>query len=176
MKIKAVIKACKARKNIHVVLTDDGKWMGDGATLWLMPEYMNIEKEGIFGMYDFSKSEQEKTAYTIEHAADTVIDFTEDDAQDAEILDIVLKINGVEYLPVKYEEGVCYIKTKYFEIFQDKPYTLKVKYTREQKPYIAVFEGLILVGLLAPCKIETKALGEKLKILSADISTKIKEG
>ena len=56
MKIKNVIKACKAHRTIQVISVKydigEEKWLGDGRSLWLMPEWMNCDKESIFGIYD----------------------------------------------------------------------------------------------------------------------------
>ena len=174
MKIKNVIKSCKARRTIQVVVVGSGdyleRWLGDGRSLWVMPEWMNCDQESIFGIYDFSETEQEKTEYILKSAKDVRLDFKDsEESGDVDLLGVVLNINGAEYRPIKTEEGVIYIEEKYFSIFADKQFSLKSKYMPDGSPYIAVYEGLLMIGIILPSKIETPALCDALGIMYYDM-------
>lgn len=178
MKIKNVIKACKAHRTIQVVYVRNGneeeKWLGDGRSLWLMPEYMNCDMDGIFGIYDFSEAEQEKTQYILKNARDVSFDFSDsEESGEVDLLGIILNVSGAEYRPIKTEEGVIYIEEKYFSIFTDKQFSLKLKRMQDKEPYIAVYEGLLLIGIILPSEIETPALADALAIMHANMKAKL---
>lgn len=178
MKIKNVIKSCKAHRTIQVISVKydigEEKWLGDGRSLWLMPEWMNCDKESIFGIYNFSEAEQGKTDYIIKDASSTSIDFKDsEETGEADILDLILCVRGTAYRPIKTEIGVIYMEEKYFDIFAGKPFSLKLKYMADKTPYIAVYEGMILIGIILPVKIETPILCETLAIIHGDMKAKM---
>lgn len=179
MKIKNVIKACKEHRTIQAVCIKydmgEEKWLGDGRSLWLMPEYMNVDMDSIFGIYDFSEAEQERTQYILKSANDVGFDFEDsEDGGEIDLLGIILNISGADIRPVKTEEGVIYIEEKYFNIFKDKQFSLKLKRMQDKEPYIAAYEGLLLIGIILPSKIETPALCDTLGIIHADMASKLR--
>lgn len=178
MKIKNVIKACKAHRTIQVVCVKydigEEEWLGDGRSLWLMPEWMNCDKESIFGIYDFSEAEQEKTDYIIKDASSVSIDFKDsEESGETDILDLILCVRGTDYRPIKTETGVIYMEEKYFDIFNNKSFSLKAKYMADNEPYIAVYEGLLLIGIILPAKIETPYLCGTLAVIHGDMKAKL---
>lgn len=175
MKIKNIIKACKDRTRIVAVYADGaGRWLGDGASLWLMPEYMSLEEEAIYSMYDFSDSLRGKMIYE-EIGAETVpVDIYDDTEKgDVEIMDIVLMLRGEAYRPIKSEGGIIYIKEDYFSIFNDESWSIYAKRTQEGKPYVCIYKGLIQIGMIMPCAVETAELLDMVSVIKADLEGKV---
>ena len=164
MKIKNVIKRCKKRRQIILIELNGEKWLGDGASLWLMPSFLDCSEEGIFGTFDFTEAERSKVAYFPKE--ESHIDIYSEDECDTEILDISIRdAKGNLIRPIVSETGILYIYESYFEIFSDKPYNLKIKYTNGKLPAIAVYEGIILIGIIMPYDAASKDLCDTLDIL-----------
>lgn len=177
MKIKNVIKACKQSRNIMVVtVAENERWLGDGSSLWLMPQYIPCTEDGIFGTFDFTESERGKMRYTLTDEKSIGINLADnDDLGEADILDLALTVNGGTYFPIKIESGIIYMKKRYFDIFTDKQFSLKIKLTRDKTPYIAVYEGFLLIGVILPANIETPELCDMLDIIHINMKSVLAE-
>lgn len=172
MKIKNVIKSCKKRRQIILIEHNGEKWLGDGASLWLMPSFLDCSEQGIFGTFDFTESERNKVAYIQKEKP--YIDIYSEDECETEIMDISIRDKkGELIIPLAFEQGIIYMKESYFDIFSEKPFVLKIKYTNGKLPAIAVYEGLILVGIIMPYDAASKDLCDTLDILHKNMKRKL---
>jgi len=167
MKIKNVIKKCKSHKTICVVYAGSDKWLGDGKSLFLMPEFMNVDMDALCGLYDFSETEQQKMVYVNKQYNDTIFNFNDDDDDEVEveILGIDLLIKGTAYCPIKTDDGIIYIDKSYFQIFDNGITALKKRVAKDGSFYIVIKEGFMLTGIIIPENLGSPKLKDTLKML-----------
>lgn len=172
MKIKEVIKNCKRHKCINVIYAEDGKWMGDGQAFFLMPKQLNLEKDNIALLYDFSESEQEKIIYSARNETDTAFNFYDDDETetDIRIADLSINLNGKRYQIIETDTGILAIDGKYLEVLTGHNMAIKKRETEDGTPYIVIKEGLILTGVIIPEKVMNDILKNLLIKMSETLS------
>ena len=148
------------------------KWIGDGGSLWLMPGYLDCSEDGIYGTFDFTDAERNKVAYIEEANAPSAM--YSDDETDADIMDIAIKDQkGGLLRPIKCESGILYMKESYFDIFTDKAFRLMIRDANGENPLIMVYEGLILIGAIAPYSAASVELCDSLEVLWRNMAAEL---
>ena len=156
MKIKQIESILKNSKNITVLNSAEGQWLGNGAAYYPVYNLPTLTKEHIFAMFDIPEDKRAKFFFTEAPTPDH-INFTDiDDCENAiKKLKIALDVNGYSVTLLETSQGLVCINRQLLKPFQGlrEGYELYERFSRKQGIYIAVKSGFSLVGIIMPLSI-----------------------
>lgn len=171
MKLSAIQQICKGAKRIEL-WSDSAthtQWISDGGAFYPLYNLPNLEAENVFVLFDIPEKKQEKIFY--EHKMKLPEAFCFHDCAECETaLDfgtISIYKKGRVLRPLKTSLGAIYINEKYLKPFADSENGVQLyeRCTAGGVPYVAVKEGILLVGIILPYDIVTKEFVEELKVI-----------
>lgn len=160
MKLNAVAGICKKIKAVTLMNDEDRQWVGDGYSMYLLPESLPyLSKESICTMLDIPVKQAASFMITEKDFPEAICTEDSDDTErdltwDADCRVLYLK---KDLLPLKTEEGkVYFIPTKALKPLEDcKVLRLQLRLTTsDERPYIVAKDGLFLVGVIMPQRTE----------------------
>lgn len=153
MKLKQIEAILKAEKTIIVSETSACQWLGNGSAFYPVYNLPKLTKDNIFTMFDITEEKRDKF-YFEERPLPPHINF--EDGDDSEQLlergAIAFYAQGRTLEPLKTSQGIAFINTRYLKPFSDidAGYELYERTTAQEKPYIAVKSGFMLLGIISP--------------------------
>ncbi len=165
MKLLEVVKICKKAGKIELARNGCDRWLGDGRAIYLVPEFLDIGRDNIFAVFDFTEKERENVSYVIRKGMDTGIDFSDycDSESDAEPMLVRISIGGTVFVPIKTDKGVVFVRAEYLRPFKDTTYTMSKREIKDGTPYIVIKEGMIVTAVIMPCKLDGYGVKDELK-------------
>lgn len=154
MKISKIAKLCRNTKLVCTTITEAGLWIGNSKATYFVPEFMNMDNDGIALAFGLDERQKEKVVFTN-------VDMNEFNLQDIDPAESLCVPIGFDFWedgnilrPYKTEAGVLCLAGDYLEPLQDKTEMREIylRYTKEGKPYFAVKVGMIIYAIIAPAK------------------------
>lgn len=154
MKISKIAKLCKDTKLVCMTSTEAGFWIGNGNAVYFVPEFTNMDCDGIALAFGIDEKKKEKIIFTN-------LDMSGFNMQDIEPSESLCEPMGINFWqegdilrPYKTEAGVLCLVGSYLEPLRDEMEAREVylRYTKDGKPYFAVKVGLMLYAIVMPAK------------------------
>lgn len=153
MKLKKIEQIIKAAKRIAVFESPECQWIGDGHSLYPIYDLPHLSQDEFFTLFDIPDSQRGKFIFTV---SELPSHFNFEDSDASELLlkreDFTLNIQGrtLEILPSQC--GLTFIDTKYLKPFSgtENGFDLAERISEDGMPYIAVKDGLFLIGIVLP--------------------------
>ncbi len=170
MKIKALASLCKQTKGIHLYEEgNDVQWIGDGYAMYPLYNMPILNKQNIFTIFDVPDSK--RNDYTFREAA-MPEGYSFSDIDDCErMLDhegIFITRMGVTLQPLRTSQGIVFIDTDYLKPVADIKDTIELyeRLTKSGRPYIAIKNGMLLVGIVQINDVIDKRFVEQMETLT----------
>jgi len=177
MKIKQIESILKSSKNITVLNSAEGQWLGNGAAYYPVYNLPRLTKEHIFAMFDIPEDKKSKFFFT-EASTPNHINFTDnDDCENAvKKLRLSLDVKGYSVTLLETSQGLVCINSQLLKPFQglSEGYELYERFSDKQGIYIAVKSGFVLMGIIMPLKIIEEKFVEELERVTELAYTSIK--
>lgn len=159
MKIKAIEQIIKAAKRIVVFEVNGCQWIGDGRAAYPLYDLPNLKNGEFFALFDIPDDKRSKF-YFKEQDKPEGIDFS-DNSEDERILAreyFAIMKNRSIYEPLPSIQGITFIEQRYLKPFKDEEdgIYLTERISADGRPYIAVKNGLFLLGIIIPSNIVNK--------------------
>ena len=155
MKITALAKLAKETKLISMMDGERGQWVNVGTATYPMDGMPRMDEENILAVLGVPM--EERSGYSVRRDAVNVlspimVDNLDDD-QGADLLDMLLSVNGETLRPLYTPQGMVCIREAERKPIADsaKTYTWHVR-MMGQTPLIVVKNGFQLIAILAPVK------------------------
>lgn len=154
MKISKIAKLCKDAKLVCMTSTEAGLWIGNGNAVYFVPEFTNMDCDGIALAFGIDEKKREKIRF-----ANMVMDFF--NLQDIDPAESLCEPMGFDFWqegdilrPYKTEAGVLCLVGGYLEPLRDEIEAREVylRYTKDGAPYFAVKVGMLLYAIVMPAK------------------------
>ena len=154
MKISKIAKLCKDTKLVCMTSTEAGLWIGNGNAVYFVPEFTNMDCDGIALAFGIDEKKKEKISFTN-------LDMSRFNMQDIDPSESLCEPLGINFWqegdilrPYKTEAGVLCLVGSYLEPLRDEMEAREVylRYTKDGKPYFAVKVGLMLYAIVMPAK------------------------
>lgn len=153
MKLKKIEQIIKTAKHIVVCESPECQWIGDGHSLYPIYDLPHLAQNEFFTMFDIPDAQRGKFGFTL---SELPSNFNFKDSDSSEMLlkreDFTLNIQGrtLEILPSRC--GLTFIDTKYLKPFigMENGFSLTERMSTDGTPYIAVKDGLFLIGIILP--------------------------
>lgn len=154
MKISKIAKLCKDTKLVCMTSTEAGLWIGNGNAVYFVPEFTNMDCDGIALAFGIDEKKKEKIIFTY-------LDMSGFNMQDIEPSESLCEPMGINFWqegdilrPYKTEAGVLCLVGSYLEPLRDEMEAREVylRYAKDGKPYFAVKVGLMLYAIVMPAK------------------------
>lgn len=171
MKLSAIQQICKGAKRIELWSDSESRtqWISDGGAFYPLYNLPNLEAENVFALFDIPEKKQDKIYYERKDRLPQALCF-QDYLEGEVALDfgtISIYKRGRVLRPLKISLGAIYINEKYLKPFTDSENGVQLyeRRTAGGVPYVAVKEGILLVGIILPYDIVTKEFVEELKMI-----------
>lgn len=154
MKLKKIEQIIKAAKHIAVSESPECQWIGDGHSLYPIYDLPHLEQGEFFTLFDIPDSQRGKFGFTVSDLPSDNYNFKDSDPTELLLQreDYTLNIQGrtLEILPSRH--GLTFIDTKYLKPFSgtEDGFNLAERISADGMPYIAVKDGLFLIGIILP--------------------------
>lgn len=153
MKIKAIASLCKQSKSIHFYSSgeSDLQWIGDGYAMYPLHNMPLLTKQNIFTIFDVPDSKRNDYTFRENGLPEG---YCYEDIDDAErMLDqegIFITRMGTTLQPLRTVQGLVFIDTDYLKPVSDIKDTIELfeRLTVSGRPYIAIKNGMLLVGIV----------------------------
>lgn len=154
MKISKIAKLCKDAKLVCMTSTEAGLWIGNGSAVYFVPEFTNMDCDGIALAFGIDEKKKEKIIFTN-------LDMSGFNMQDIDPAESLCEPMGINFWqegdilrPYRTEAGVLCLVGSYLEPLRDEMEAREVylRYTKDGKPYFAVKVGLMLYAIVMPAK------------------------
>lgn len=149
MKLSKVFSLLKQKKNIVIMQGEDCQWIGDGYAMYPIYGLPDFTEHNLRILLDVKEDDWHK--YRCEFKEK--VSFSEKDCVPGEIplIDAKMTINrkGVNFLPLTCNKTVYFIDYKYTKPLGDEYISYNYR-TGERGGIIALMEGLVLRGVVAP--------------------------
>lgn len=153
MKLKKIEQIIKKAKRIVVFNSPECQWLGDGYACYPMYDLPHLSNGEFFALFDIPDSQRGNFGFSIQDLP-SFLNFKDDDQSELLLKreDYTLNIQGrtLEILPSRH--GMSFIDTKYLKPFSgaEDGFELYERISAGGNPYIAVKEGLFLIGIILP--------------------------
>lgn len=153
MLIKNAVKILKRSRSVCLYGESGNYWLSDGAVMFPVPEFEELGQESVMAILSVPEKEAEKWSYA---AAPLPGRFLYNGVDPAEIplnvSDLTVRWQGVSIQPLNSETGSVFVQAFYTDVFQkdEKDVTFALRKDKNGEIYIAVKQGLMLVGILMP--------------------------
>lgn len=166
MKIKKIASLCKQDKQLNMLLTEDGPWIGTPYAMYFTPELKGIGEDGIYAVLDIS--DDKKNSIPISYVAEDKLDTSDinEAAKDNPLDCMRLRIEfGGELMPLLESGGkVMLVRPRYLS-----PLPSDVEYYR-RNDLIYVKRGMCLLAIVTPSVNASEELLTELEYVTAHIS------
>lgn len=171
MKISKIAKLCKATKRLVTFETEIGIWVGDGSSMYFLPDVTDIDTLTLGELMGVSADGEKIQAYSSidldEHY--DLVDVVEADAETpCTPMDIGLWASGQKIKPYITNAGVQFLNTDRLAPVKDELENGGVYLRYEKKsgrPYFALKCGLLLCGIVIPSGVLTDQTMEQMEML-----------
>ncbi len=153
MKIKKVEQVIKRSKILYVYRGGTFVWVGDGQCFYPLSSAVGMTLDNLCMWFDIS--EEDKCKYIIKELdLPTTLDFTDVDNEEKSLNTIFHKITAYKRSleALVSTKGVFFLDTYYLKPFDDikNKFTLVERVSDDGFPYIAVKDGMFLIGIILP--------------------------
>lgn len=152
MKIDNIKKIVKKSKTIIIY---DRKWISNGECITKIPERVFINSSNVFNILSIDEGQEDK--YQVGEVEVTPVWFDGDDYKGETLLAVVpflVYYRGVDYI-IFCDENKCY----FADVSYIKAMELRSARYVLRGDMVAVFDGMIFCGCIAPCDMGASKLG-----------------
>lgn len=169
MKISKIAQLCKKRQTVAMFATEAGLWVGDGSSMYLLPEFCDISADGLALAFGISAQNEKIRFYRLEDMEKSydLHDLTERGESICEQIDLVLWIGEDKIRPYKTEAGILFLKASRLAPLKEELENGEVylRYETNGQPYFAVKCGMILCAIITPMQMLSEGFMERLEDL-----------
>lgn len=171
MKIKKIASLCKQDKQLNMLLTEDGPWIGTSYAMYFTPELKGIGEDGIYAVLDIP--EDKKHSIPISYVAEDKMDTSDinEAVKDCPLDRMRLRIEfGGELMPLLESGGkVMLVRPRYLS-----PLPSDVEcYKRNGLIYVK--RGMCLLAIITPIINTSEELLTELEYVTAHIRELIQQ-
>lgn len=158
MKLQKIKSLCTKSATILVYETVGCLWIGDGAGIYPVYNLPELTNEQIYTLFDIPEDGRGKVRISRQPLPSTALNFEDNDPLEVPLERVPLGIEyaGDKLLPfIGEDRRVIYIKADHLTPFADSKegYGLYLRGDGSVN-YVAVKKGLLLIGIIIPCRIE----------------------
>lgn len=167
MKIKQIEAILKSTKTIIVTTADDCQWLSNGEAYYPVYNFPKLTKENVFTMFDIPEDKHNKFYYD-ERSLPNDFNFNDYDSSEIMLEREAFSIAGAGYsvLPLKTKSEIIFANERYLKPFSDmEQIELYLRKNNTDVPYIAVKNGMLLVGIIMPSDIISERFLKNLESL-----------
>lgn len=155
MKLSAIISICKQAKHIKIYSDAGGvQWISDGYAIYPLYGLPLLDEDNLFTLFDIPADKRSK--FHLESVGSLPASYCFSDVcrgeRPLEARSVSVCWRGTILRPFVVRGGIVYIDNKYLKPFSDSKngVTLFERADTLGKTYLAVKDGLLLAGLIAP--------------------------
>ena len=155
MKIKQIESILKSSKTIIISKTDSCLWLSNGYAYYPIHNIPKLTKENIFTMFDIPEDKRNKF-YCDERGLPDDLNFDDYDISEEMLTQSKMSIDTPHgsFVPLITNRDILFTKKEYLKPFRDmEQVELYLRQTHSGHGYIAVKNGMILVGVIIPYKL-----------------------
>lgn len=167
MKIKAIEQILKSSRIIHIY--DDGdsrQWISDGAAYYPV-DGIDLNAENICTIFDIQEKDRNK--YSIGKFSTPDFISTADSIEDEELIDYGTAVNivhdGEIFTMFDLFGAAGFIPVRWLKPYKDHDISFYARINEKGGRYIAVKEGMFLIGIFAPLNILNETTMNKIEKL-----------
>lgn len=147
---------------IAVVTDTDGtQWVGDGVALYPLLKMPELDEEGFYALFDINDIQSAGYSFKRTNLPDGT-SLEDAISEENELKRIPLKIccESRELEPIITSQGLCFIDEDHIKPVCNESY-MKIfeRYNAKGELYFAVKNGLMLVAIIAPYKLNDSSAG-----------------
>lgn len=160
MKIQKIKSLCTKSATIVVYETAGSLWIGDGAGIYPVYNLPQLTNEQIYTLFDIPEDKRGKVRISRQPLPSAGLNFDDNDLFEKPLERVPLGIEyaGDKLLPfIGEDKRIIYIKADHLTPFADLKdgYGLYLR-SDSRVRYVAVKKGLILIGIIIPCSVESQ--------------------